>query len=718
MSKKHIKHTLASCDQEITLDQFNNMAKHICAELNTTEYTKDKVRNIMAKYVVIKKGNIIFDTQNKSELEYCELKTKMKTINKNKNSFYNFNIKKEGSNDSYDSNVHHKKNKEKDDTPKKNNKPKIIEKAQTQIQTQPKKKSWFDIPITNERVENNNTTLINKSNNKPNNIFNTNKSTNYAEIYDGNRKYEYGPDYHYIPKKKLEPTGSQWVYDDQTDDKLTNETIELSNIVKDLMKREYPAQKSVKWHELRSFRATASDGGCVLYDNHYEPPFKFLYKKVRSPPFQSNINCYNGNKFEQTATMIYGYRKNVDVEEFGLIAHPTCGFLAASPDGIISPYKLDKQHLTKYAGRMLEIKCPTTRKIKPSGEIRGEICPIYYWDQVQLQLQCCKLKECDFWQCKLTEYVSRENFLEDTDPNEPFRSKTTGLEKGVLIQLMPKRLPDKVGDFEQLVKNHCPELFTGESSDKANFDISENVIKNILHESLISITNIDNHINITKNEITQQNTKKDVLKILKKAVENITNGTTVIQPTHPKTHYCNNYLKKSPANCEYCEAVYEHSKHLYPDKIDMTPYECDEWLLDVATNLSSQKLLDPALDVNDYYIDKIVYWKLDMSHCVTIERDDEWYAQSLPRIGKIWSYVEYFRKNQEKADIFFNYINSVTKEHPRFKDKDVEMSEDEIEKIMSMAEYICSEAASKSEYEKMLKHFQKQTAENNKKKSK
>ena len=26
------------------------------------------------------------------------------------------------------------------------------------------------------------------------------------------------------------------------------------------------------------------------------------------------------------ATMIYSYRMNVDVEEFGLIAHPTCSF--------------------------------------------------------------------------------------------------------------------------------------------------------------------------------------------------------------------------------------------------------------------------------------------------------------------------------------------------------------------------------------------------------
>ena len=49
---------------------------------------------------------------------------------------------------------------------------------------------------------------------------------------------------------------------------------------------------------------------------------------------------------------------NVYIEEFGLIAHPVYDFLAASPDGICSPYKYNKKHISKYVGRMLEIKCP------------------------------------------------------------------------------------------------------------------------------------------------------------------------------------------------------------------------------------------------------------------------------------------------------------------------------------------------------------------------
>ena len=90
---------------------------------------------------------------------------------------------------------------------------------------------------------------------------------------------------------------------------------------------------------------------------------------------------------------------NVSTSEFGLIGHPKYSFLGASPDRICNHYKLDGIHKSKYVGRMLEIKCPLVRKIKMSGPIVDNICPIYYWIQVQLQLECCDLEECDFWQC-------------------------------------------------------------------------------------------------------------------------------------------------------------------------------------------------------------------------------------------------------------------------------------------------------------------------------
>src|SRR5690606_24644881 len=107
-------------------------------------------------------------------------------------------------------------------------------------------------------------------------------------------------------------------------------------------------------------------------------------------------------------------------------------FLAASPDGIVSS-------MGKLIGRMIEIKCPLTRKIYTLNETSNiyTICPIYYWAQVQLQLQCCDLEECDFWQCKIEEYDNYESFYDDTDLEKPFLSKESGLAKGCLVQYLP-----------------------------------------------------------------------------------------------------------------------------------------------------------------------------------------------------------------------------------------------------------------------------------------
>ena len=233
------------------------------------------------------------------------------------------------------------------------------------------------------------------------------------------------------------PYGSQWIHDVQNDDIVNKpEIIRRRLQYEKLASIKYPAQRSPEWFAQRDGKITASDAGVVIGDNKYEYPYKMVVKKIRET-FQNNEATYHGKKYEDIAKLIYEYRKNVIVNEFGMCEHPTVGCLGASPDGIVTPYKNDGVHLTELVGRMLEIKVPLSRQIQKTGEIKGEICPIYYWDQVQLQLECCDLDECDFWQCKLCEYSSWDMFVEDTCKSEPFRSKTTSFEKGCLIQILP-----------------------------------------------------------------------------------------------------------------------------------------------------------------------------------------------------------------------------------------------------------------------------------------
>ena len=172
-----------------------------------------------------------------------------------------------------------------------------------------------------------------------------------------------------------------------------------------------PEQRTKAWFDMRNNMITASSAATALDENPYEKVDAFVMEKVFGREFMDNEFVHHGKKYENIATKLYEHLKNAQVDEYGLIQHPNISFLGASPDGICSKYTLDGDVNLKNYGRMLEIKCPFVRKIKMKGEIDGEICPHYYWIQIQLQLECCDLEYCDFWQCEIKEYEDVEKWM-------------------------------------------------------------------------------------------------------------------------------------------------------------------------------------------------------------------------------------------------------------------------------------------------------------------
>lgn len=240
--------------------------------------------------------------------------------------------------------------------------------------------------------------------------------------------------------------------------------IQLWNQYKFIESQPQPVQKSTEWYMMRDLFITASSGAQAINESKYESAYELLKSKLGlAPPFKENFHVHHGKKLESIATITYEYINNVKVGEFGLIAHisePQVPFLGASPDGICSCTTLDGK-FSKLVGRMLEIKCVTTRKLNVSGPEhvlikKGEtdlgIIPHVYWIQIQLQLECCDLDECDFWQCKIKNYWSERllneavikvgkplHFIEQGD-NIEIDPK---LEVGTLIELIPinKNIP-------------------------------------------------------------------------------------------------------------------------------------------------------------------------------------------------------------------------------------------------------------------------------------
>jgi len=304
-----------------------------------------------------------------------------------------------------------------------------------------------------------------------------------------------------------------------------------------------PEQKTKEWFDYRFNRITASDMATAIDCNPYESVESFICKKCDPNfPFLDNDFVFHGKKYEQIATSLYEHLYNSKVTEFGCLPSEKYKILGASPDGIGSKSTLDYK-LNPKLGYMLEIKCPFVREIKMKGKIAGEICPFYYYCQVQQQLECCDLNYCDFIQCKLVEYKDRNEYLEDSLHKMNVRENEDGSEmkvdnmmsRGYLLQFLPIKFTP---------------LFDGD-----------------------------------------------------------------------KHHY--------------------KSFYIYPPRLTMSREQYDEWVL---TNLNDWKINYPD-KADTYYFDKVIYWKIEEAHTVTIPRDRKWFDSILPVLKETWDKVIYYREH-------------------------------------------------------------------------
>ena len=151
--------------------------------------------------------------------------------------------------------------------------------------------------------------------------------------------------------------------------------------VQELISNEYDAQRSDAWLALRGNMLTASDAATAIGDNPYEKPDGLILKKCGYNKFSGNEFTAHGNKYEDEARDIYCERYNEISHEIGLHPHPVHKWLGGSPDGITE------------SGKLIEIKCPLKREIKPE-------VPIYYMPQLQLLMEILDLEEAVFIQYK------------------------------------------------------------------------------------------------------------------------------------------------------------------------------------------------------------------------------------------------------------------------------------------------------------------------------
>lgn len=164
-------------------------------------------------------------------------------------------------------------------------------------------------------------------------------------------------------------------------------------------------QRTAQWHTKRGEMITASE----VYKIFTTPEARreVMIRKLEPVPISEGSNPIPaliwGTRFEPVAKRIYEKDTKCTILDVSCAQHPRYNFLGASPDGLIIPHDASDQ---KRYGRLVEFKCPMSRALK------DEI-PIGYIHQMQMQMECTGIDECEyvefrFKQLSYNEWVNAE----------------------------------------------------------------------------------------------------------------------------------------------------------------------------------------------------------------------------------------------------------------------------------------------------------------------
>ena len=216
----------------------------------------------------------------------------------------------------------------------------------------------------------------------------------------------------------------------ETENKCKEEKIEKMKKKIEYLESVYqPEQRTDEWYQHRHGLITASSVWKVFGSQSTQN--QIIYEKC-SPIDTDKYNKVNtesplhwGQKYEQLSKDLYEMINCTKIQEFGCIKHPNPEyyFIGASPDGInVCP----SSHLY---GRMLEIKNVVSREI--TGIPKED-----YWIQMQIQMEVCRLPECDFLETKFVEYDDECAFGADSNEindETNWNYTLSGKRRGVIV---------------------------------------------------------------------------------------------------------------------------------------------------------------------------------------------------------------------------------------------------------------------------------------------
>ena len=158
-------------------------------------------------------------------------------------------------------------------------------------------------------------------------------------------------------------------------------------------------QRTSAWHMKRGEMITASEVWKVFVGG--ETRRSLIVGKLTPP--QSSGGQFGGaliwgTRFEPIAKEIYEQETGCTITDVSCVQHPVYPFLGASPDGIVFPTDASDIHRR---GRLIEFKCPISRP-------ESEGVPSEYVHQMQMQMECTGIDECEYAEFRFKQVFSSE----------------------------------------------------------------------------------------------------------------------------------------------------------------------------------------------------------------------------------------------------------------------------------------------------------------------
>jgi putative phage-type endonuclease len=154
-------------------------------------------------------------------------------------------------------------------------------------------------------------------------------------------------------------------------------------------------QRTAAWHQKRGEMLTASEIYKALPEASPALKHEIIMSKLVPRPRTEGPGpraLVWGTRLEPVAKEIYClYNGGIRIVDTTCIPHPKVPFLGASPDGIL----VTKDPEDFRYGKLIEIKCPISRDFDMETPIKNE-----YYHQMQLQMECTELDECEFVEFK------------------------------------------------------------------------------------------------------------------------------------------------------------------------------------------------------------------------------------------------------------------------------------------------------------------------------